>query len=670
MNFSWYFARLRRMRPRELTLRIRDEGLKIQWRRLKGRPALIPPRVLAASPSFTLAVPRLAASITDTVLAAADELLAGRLRILGHEIPLPREGNDWFQERQSGLLAPSEPYAFDIEMRNPEIVGNHKFLLEPSRLQHLPLLAAAFYLSGREAYAELAAGQLQSWWQANPFLTGAHWTSGIEVGLRLVSLAWTRRLLDAWPGVGDCFEASSLARDQIYRHQLYLAKLQSHGSSANNHLLAELLGLFVGATAFPWFPECRRWSTVAARAFESEAVRQVFPDGLTREQASEYHGFVLELLLVGAVEGILAGRALSPGYHGVIVRMADAWAALLDCKLRPPRQGDSDDGEVLPLDPRDRSRRPASLLAASNALVDRRSWWPVVAEDFRSCLFAELRSGARFAMPSQSNRPDRRPNIFRDAGVTILRDIEPREDEVWCRCDHGPHGYLSIAAHAHADALSVELRHGGVDILADPGTYCYQTELDFRRFFRSTIGHNTLEIRGADQARSGGPFLWLDAPESALLAVDGLDSGPVARLTARHKGYVRQSGGPVHERSVILDRVERRLRIIDRVEGSGEFPVRLAFHLGPGVTASLDDNIASLAWPRGDHRWRGHLNLPGRLAWRDFRGSIDPMCGWYSPAFGEREPATSLIGEGMISADSRLETILEIAPAMQPGHPP
>ena len=40
----------------------------------------------------------------------------------------------------------------------------------------------------------------------------------------------------------------------------------------------------------------------------------------------------------------------------------------------------------------------------------------------------------------------------------------------------GPHGFLSIAAHAHADALSVEVRHGGVEILVDPGTYCYHGE--------------------------------------------------------------------------------------------------------------------------------------------------------------------------------------------------
>ena len=33
-----------------------------------------------------------------------------------------------------------------------------------------------------------------------------NWTSGIELGIRLISLAWIRRLLDDWPGVADLFE--------------------------------------------------------------------------------------------------------------------------------------------------------------------------------------------------------------------------------------------------------------------------------------------------------------------------------------------------------------------------------------------------------------------------------------------------------------------------------
>src|SRR5439155_507878 len=79
-------------------------------------------------------------------------------------------------------------------------------------------------------------------------------------------------------------------------------------------------------------------------------------------------------------------------------------------------------------------------------------------------------------------RPAARPFELPDAGMTILRTPATDEPEIWVRCDGGPHGFLSIAAHAHADALSVEVRHGGVDVLADPGTYCYHGEPEWRQY--------------------------------------------------------------------------------------------------------------------------------------------------------------------------------------------
>ena len=62
---------------------------------------------------------------------------------------------------------------------------------------------------------------------------------------------------------------------------------------------------------------------------------------------------------------------------------------------------------------------------------------------------------------------------FADAGLHVLRTSPADGPEIWCRCDGGPHGFLSIAAHGHADALSIEVRHDGVDLFVDPGTYCY-----------------------------------------------------------------------------------------------------------------------------------------------------------------------------------------------------
>ncbi len=65
----------------------------------------------------------------------------------------------------------------------------------------------AWYLTGTDAYAERVADQLQSWWRENPFLSGINWTSGIELGVRLINFAWIRRLLDGWAPVADLFEA-------------------------------------------------------------------------------------------------------------------------------------------------------------------------------------------------------------------------------------------------------------------------------------------------------------------------------------------------------------------------------------------------------------------------------------------------------------------------------
>jgi hypothetical protein len=140
-----------------------------------------------------------------TVLAAAERLRSGQLTIFGREVASPRQAHDWFVDSDIGVVAPNGGFAFDINAHNRAVVGNHKYLLGPSRLQHVSLLGAAYFLMGRDAFAELGAAQLRSWWAANRSLMGVHWTSGIEVRLRLVSFAWTGRLLAGWQGGGGLF---------------------------------------------------------------------------------------------------------------------------------------------------------------------------------------------------------------------------------------------------------------------------------------------------------------------------------------------------------------------------------------------------------------------------------------------------------------------------------
>ena len=556
---------------------------------------------------------------------------------------------DWFRDPVTGRRSDPDKYAFRVDHRSQEQVGNVKQVWELSRLPHLTLLATAWFLTHDERYARRVADHLRSWWRENPFLSGVHWTSGIELGIRLISLAWIRRLLNDWPGVADLFERDALALRQIRWHQQYLAVFPSRGSSANHHVIAEAAGQLVVSCAFPWFRESERWRRKSALLLERELIRNTFPSGIGRELASDYQCFIVELGFVAAVEADASGHPLRSATWARLCASADSAAALVDERLRPPRQGDSDEGCGLLLDA-PTPNRWRSMLALAGALVGQQDWWPRPPANAASSIVGAL-AGSRRQI---GGRPSQRPSRFADAGITLLRTSG--KNEIWCRCDGGPRRHRSIAAHTHADALSVEVRFAGVDILADPGTSCYHGECAWRSYFRSTIAHNTAELGGRSQSGEGGPFMWVRHAHDGEIEV--LDDGDIARWTAEHDGYVSLDPPALHRRSVLLDRASRSIDVIDQIDG-GSHDIRLAFHLGPEVQAELEESCAVLDWPTASTPGAARLELPPGLRWSLHRGETDPILGWYSHGLGRRVPAVTLLGWGRCLPGIPLITRLE-----------
>jgi Heparinase II/III-like protein/Heparinase II/III N-terminus len=663
-RLGWYARRLGRMSPAEVAWRAREQALRRAWRSRQVRPDQ-----MAALPSLTAveALPRrrftsvlppeLAARVPETARAAivadAERLLKGEWEMLG-AVRTDMVQPDWFWDPVTGHRSSPEAYAFSLNQRDEAAVGNIKQVWEVNRLQHLTLLATAWFLTGEEAYAQRVADQLRSWLRENPFLSGVNWTSGIELGVRLINLAWIRRLLDSWPGVAALFEGSETTVRQIRWHQEYLAAFESRGSSANNHVIAEAAGQLAASCAFPWFPESERWRREAASLLARSLAANTFSSGINRELASDYHGFVFELGVLAAAEAAAAGTPVPDDTWRLLCSMADAMASLVDCLGQPPRQGDSDEGRVVLLDAPAHNRWPA-LLALGDGVFGRLGWWPAVPPDAGSVLLRSLAGDVE----EVSGRPAARPDRFPDAGISILRTAAADSPELWCRCDGGPHGFLSIAAHAHADALSVEVRYGGVDVLADPGTYCYHGEPAWRSYFQSTIGHNTVEVGGQWQSVRGGAFLWLRHAAGREISV--ASDGPVASWTGEHDGY----RPAVHRRSVRLDRDARVVEIADEISG-GPHDVRVAFHLGPDVAASLTGTVATLAWPEAVTPGSAELTLPAGLEWSLHRGETEPILGWYSAGLGHRVPAVTLLGQGRSLPGESLVTRLTFAESETP----
>ncbi|HEX9623090.1 MAG TPA: alginate lyase family protein [Streptosporangiaceae bacterium] len=660
-RIGWYLQRAARMSPAEVGWRARDQVLHKAWstRQVKRWQDDAIPSGVAADRRPAVALPADARDLVPVaarkeLLAVADRLMGGDWEVLGvHRDDLVAP--DWFHDPVTGKRAPADQYAFSINHRREEHTGNIKQIWEISRLHHLTLLAAAWFVSRDDRYADRVADQLRSWWRSNPFLTGVHWTSGIEIGIRLISLAWIRRLLDDWPPVSELFERNDMALTQIRWHQQYLAAFRSRGSSANNHVIAEAAGLLVASCAFGWFAESPKWRHDAARLLERELIANTFPSGVNRELASDYQYFVAELVLVAAIEAQAAGYPLSDLVWQRLAATVDSGVAVLDETGRPPRQGDGDEGRVLLLDAPAANGVP-SLIALAAATLGPLDWWPPVTADVRSSIVGSLWSTLPDGAHAIVARPAQRPWRFAGAGMAILRTAEDDSPEIWCRCDGGPHGFLSIAAHAHADALSVEVRYGGVDVLADPGTYCYHGEPAWRSYFRSTIAHNTVEIAGQSQSKEGGPFLWVRHADAREL--DVRDVGDAVEWTAEHAGYVALRPPAKHRRCVRLDRAARGIDIVDEIDG-GQHEIRLAFHFGPEIEVELSRHNAMLTWSTALGSGSARIDLPESLDWNLHKGEQDRIMGWYSEGLGRRVPAFSLVGSGVSVADIPLCTRLQ-----------
>ena len=177
---------------------------------------------------------------------------------------------------------------------------------------------------------------------------------------------------------------------------------------------------------------------------------------------------------------------------------------------------------------------------------------------------------------------------------------------------------VGVGAH---DLLVQRLEtHPAVDVLADPGTYCYHGEPAWRQWFRSTAAHNTLEVAGTDQSEPGGPFMW--ASHAAARVLESRTGGRLQSWTAEHDGYRRPPVPATHRRAVSLDAHTRTLTVADTLHTFTDVPVRLSWHLGPDVAEALVANhgwtyaIVTEAAAAGHAGFADHWRTVGPEAWR------------------------------------------------------
>lgn len=638
-RLDWYVRRFRSMTPSEVVWRgrryvreqipLRDRSTtsllrpEYDWGMVADRFREGGGRPLLLDRSRAQAIAALHPEKVAALVAAAERVRAGYVNYFGY--PEVRLANpmDWNRDPLHDFQWPSRRSA---KINHRVATADPKWIWELNRLQHLPWLAEAWLFTGDDGFAQLALDHLDSWIDQNPVGQGIAWRGAFEAGIRAISVAV------ALQGLRDSDALTPLRIAKYVRMLAASADLcwrdRSRFSSANNHLVGELAGLATVAMLFPELVLAERWEKRAWRALTVESTRQVLPDGAGAEQAVGYQVFTAELILVVAALHRSRGGAPVSGLLTAIDRSADYLAAIVGDHDPDPRYGDDDEGFAMRLGPEPRRtvRDHLGVVAAFTGNERARR----VGTQTLSALWLDAMTGSA----DTARLPERAPSpvslVAPHGGLVVLRSGGRR-----LTMDIGSLGYLSIAAHGHADALAVTLSVDGQEVVGDPGAASYYGHPEWREIHRGTRVHPTVTVDRENQSVSGGPFLWNEHARVRVRAVD-LERGIV---DADHDGYQRLDHPVTHRRWLFAPPEENSMiLIVDEISGSGEHEMRVSWPLHPslGIEKVRHGHVATL-----DGEALAHIAIVAttEVTIDEVRGNEDDHLGWWSNQLETRVPS-------------------------------
>ena len=669
-TLNWYYQRLKAMSAAEIALRIgsllrdRADWFLVGRRQQLRRPSAIldgdgrdEVRAFWVSDMTVGDRARLKTGDEfekrwcDSLLARAERIAEHRLDFFSLKDKHLGDPIIWNRDHERAQDTPMTYCGF-LDYRDVKEAGDCKLVWEPNRHHQLVVLGRAYRLSGDMRFANAVAEQLDSWLRQNPYGAGMNWRSGLELGTRLINWVWALDLIAESGAIDDQLRHRIL--DCVARHIWEIDRKYSYGSSAGNHLIGEAAGVFVAASYFANLKEAACWRARSREILCREILSQTFPDGGTLEQAIGYHFFALQFFVVAGITARATGQDMPESYWSRLEKMFEFLGVLSEGGDKLPMFGDCDDGYVLDLghDPHN-IRQWLSVGAALYRRADFKAWAGGYAEPVEWLLGKAGRESLT-AIPEPLSKTIT-SRAFEDSGYYLLQygesDSTGRISVVF---DCGPLGKGTLAGHGHADALSFTLRAFGRDVLVDPGTYDYFSYPKWREYFRSTRAHNTIVIDGQDQSEMLGLFLWGRRAEARCLSWEPTEVG--GKVVGEHDGYTHLEDPVTHRRTLELDGRNCRLTIRDDIIACAKHEMQVFFHLAEHCVVN----------PAGENRYvidvgpgTITIELDHRLKVEEFKGSEDPICGWVSRGYHQKQTSTTLVGrcvsEGNTSVVCRID---------------
>ena len=194
----------------------------------------------------------------------------------------------------------------------------------------------------------------------------------------------------------------------------------------------------------------------------------------------------------------------------------------------------------------------------------------------------------------------------------------------------------------------------GIPVFIDSGTYNYHVAKEWRNYFVSTMAHNTICIDSQNQARQVGDTMWLDHYKCEVLSV--IQTEEFESVKASHNGYKNVK----HIREVCFNRKSDTFIIKDELEikDGEEHEYTILFHLHPDmVITKISSQKVLLSHSSGI---KVTLTIEGFDDLSIIKGQENPIIGWYSESFMQKEPTRVIFSTKKTNLSFQSKTKIEI----------
>lgn len=511
---------------------------------------------------------------------------------------------DWAIDLKSGARLEMKP-ATELKFGVTDGV-DVKTSADLSRCYHFLPLAKAYRDSGNMAYRNEIVAQTLDWLMLHPYGWGAGWRANMNVAIRCVN--W----LAAYALIRDSFDAEAdgeflaLLEQSLTEHRRYISShlefTEEPTALHPNHYVANLCGLLCVSAALSGDPESIGWEKLALREMRVTLDWQILPDGCDFEEATMYHGLVLEmacvsLLMTARMKGCRTaadmrawlsdnlGENLCGKLHRMFVVLRDF--TFPDGTL--PVVGDADSGRMLELE--NNIYAPAQRLflnALGAALFEDAALltpWNTAADfAYPAALMDGVESAAYTAPASLASA------AYPDGGFYILRGTD---HALMALCM--PIGTAGRGAHTHNDRLSFILNVRGNAVVTDPGVYTYTANRFWRNMLRDSTAHATVTVGDEQPNRLNPPgCFWGYHDDTQCRLIDFTRTEDGGRFVGEHYAYRRLETPLTHRRTI--ETGTGRICVRDEFLADGEIPYAavFTFPLAPGVQVSAAGNTAQI----------------------------------------------------------------------------